>query len=307
MRTLLVLAVGFLSSCQSAGDSAEPSQGNYAALESAESTRDEFSVAPPPPEPPPEPPPPAGAEAEVSDRAPAAAPSPAPARVLVRTAELRLRVRDYDAARDAVIREVRAAGAVLAGEAEQRLAYEVRNTFTIRVPAARLDTLLEALAGLGEEVVERRVTVDDVTEQAVDLAARLRARRAVEARYVVLLGRANTVADVVAVEAKLAEVREAIEVADGLQRSLRDRVALSTVSLTITEASPTGLTDGPGFASRLGDAVGAGWRGLLGLLVGLVALWPLALTVPLGVVAWRRLRRSVLARRRPAPPDAGGA
>ena len=281
MRMLLVLAVGILSACQSASD-AEPSQ-----VEVAESAQDDLSVASPPAEGP----------LEIADPAraasgPAARDTPAPApRVLIRTADLRLRVRDYDDARRAVAATARRMGAFVAGEAEQRLPYEVTNTLTLRVEAARFDTLMEALAALGEEVVERRVSVADVTEQAVDLESRLRARRAVEARYVEILGRSGTIEDVLAVEARLAETREAIELAEGQLRGLRDRVALSTITLTISEESPTGITDGPGFFSRLGAAFGTGWDGLLGLVVGLVALWPLALIVPLVVWLWRRVRR----------------
>ena len=174
MRMLLVLAVGILSACQSASD-AEPSQ-----VEVAESAQDDLSVASPPAERPLEIADPARA---TSGSAARDTPAPAP-RVLIRTADLRLRVRDYDDARRAVAATARRMGAFVAGEAEQRLPYEVTNTLTLRVEAARFDTLMEALAALGEEVVERRVSVDDVTEQAVDLESRLRARRAVEARFV---------------------------------------------------------------------------------------------------------------------------
>ncbi len=287
MRTLLVFFALALSSCQSAGDVGEAEQVATASIESAQ---DEVSVsasavpamAPPPP----------ARAADGTPAQPAGASTPVPApRVLIRTADLRLRVRDYDDARRAVAATARRMGAFVAGEAEQRLPYEVTNTLTLRVDAARFDTLMEALAGLGEEVVERRVSVDDVTEQAVDLESRLRARRAVESRYVEILGRSGTIEDVLAVEARLAETREAIELAEGQLRGLRDRVALSTITLTISEESPTGISDGPGFFSRLGAAFGTGWDGLLGLVVGLVALWPLALIVPLAVWLWRRVRR----------------
>lgn len=283
-RAWIVLAL-LLSACQSGDESAEDSAGTvaHAAMDQTETAQDASGPAP----------------------APAAAPAaataggrrPAP-RVLVRTAAMRLDVRDYDAARRAALATARRLGALVSGEDEQRMAYEVSNTLTIRVDAARFDSLLDAMAGLGS-VTSRSVAVEDVTEQAVDLDARLRARRAVEARYVEILARANSVEDVLAVEKQLAETRVEIEVADGQLRALRDRVALSTLRLTLAEQSPTGLADGPGFASRLGGAFGTGWDGLLGLLVGMVALWPLAFLVPLGVWLWRKVRR-----RRPARGDA---
>lgn len=293
MRSLLVGLFVLCSACQSASDSAPsaPSEAVYADVQ-----QEATASAPS-----------AGASAVASplarqpDAPPGAAPdatpdaatptAPASARVFIRDADLRLRVDDYDAARRAALAAAQSARAVVAGEAEQRYAYSVTNTLTIRVEAARFDSLMEALAAIGKEVVERRVTVEDVTAQNADLEARLRARRAVEARYLDILGRAGRVEDVLAVERQLAETREAIEVAEGQMRGLRDRVSLSTITLTLSEESATGITDGPGFVSRLADAFGTGWDVFLGLLVGLVALWPLLFLVPLGVWAWRAIRR----------------
>ncbi len=280
MRALLFGVLVLCSACQSASDSAstEMAQVAYADVQ-----QEAAGSAP------------AGGASAASPSAPqpdAASPVvPAAGRVFIRDADLRLRVDDYDAARRAALAAARRARAVVAGEAEQRYAFSVTNTLTIRVEAARFDSLMEALAAIGTEVVERRVTVEDVTAQNADLEARLRARRAVEARYLDILGRAGRVEDVLAVERQLAETREAIEVAEGQLRGLRDRVALSTITLTLSEESATGITDGPGFLSRLADAFSTGWDGLLGLLVGLVALWPLAFLVPLGVWAWRAVRR----------------
>ena len=234
-----------------------------------------------------------------SVRGPAGTPARAPtSRSLVRTADVRVDVRDYARAREQALAVAGRMGAVVSGENEQRTSYEVSNTLTLRVDAARFDSLIAAVAGLGE-VTSRNVSVEDVTEQAVDLAARLRARRAVEARYIEILGRADSVEDVLAVERQLAETREEIERADAQLRDIRDRVALSTLRLTLLERSATGIADGPGFGARLADAFGSGWEGILGLLVGLVALWPLVFIVPLAVWLWHRARR-VLARRRVA-------
>lgn len=235
--------------------------------------------------------------------------------ILIRTADLSFRVDDYGEAAAAVPQIVRQFDAYLAGEQEDRTGYRVSNTFQIRVAAADFDSLLAALAPLAAEVESRRVSVDDVTEEYVDVEARLNARRAVEAQYVTLLGRAGSIEDILAVQERLAQVREQIESAEGRLRFLRDRAALSTITLTLFEASPTGISDGPGFFSRLADAFGDGWEALLGLVVALVAVWPLWLLVGLGVLGWRAFRRrypDALRSRRPplrrapareAPPE----
>ena len=298
MRTLLVFAVVFRSSCQSADEppdsAAELSQVAYADIEASQGELSASGVAAMAPAIAPAPASPdRSASAAATPSATASAAEQTATRLFVRTARLGIRVGDYEAARRKVGVTARRMGALVAGESEQRLPDEISNTLTIRVDAARFDTLLDALAAVGEEVTDRNVTVDDVTEQSADLESRLRARRAVAARYEAILGRTGSIDDVLAVEQRLGETREQIEIAEGQLRGLRDRVALSTITLTIAEPLPGRVVErptGPGVAARLGAAFESGWDALLGLAVGLVALWPLALLVPVGVLAWRRLQ-----------------
>ena len=218
--------------------------------------------------------------------------------VLLRRAELSMRVEDYAEAAAALPALVSGFDAYMAGEREWRSPQRVSNTYTIRVASAEFDALLAAVAGLASEVEARTVTVDDVTEEFVDLEARLRARRAVEERYVALLARADKVTDVIAVQQQLAQVREEIERAEGRMRYLADRAAMSTVEVTLYETTPAGLAGGPSLLHDLGAAFAGGWRGLLGALVFAVAVWPLWIVLALGLYAVRRARRA----RYPAPP-----
>lgn len=224
--------------------------------------------------------------------------------VLIRRASLDVRVDDYEEATEAIPQIVGQFDAYFAGEQARRTERRVSTTYTIRVAAAQFDSLLAALTEVADVVTERQVTVDDVTEEYVDVEARLRARRAVEAQYVTLLGRASSVEDVVAVQEKLADVREEIESAEGRLRFLRDRAAFSTITLTVYERSTSGGLAGPGLGSRLADAFGNGWQALLSAIVGVVTLWPLWLFLGLLVVAWRAFRRrypDALRSRRPPP------
>ena len=221
--------------------------------------------------------------------------------VLIRRAELFLRVRDYAEAAAEVPRIVGRFDAYLAGEQEYRHSYRVSNTYTIRVASAQFDSLLAALDTLAVAVEQRTINVDDVTEEFVDAEARLRARRAVEAQYLQLLGRANDVEDVLAFQSQLAQVREEIERAEGRLRFLQNRVAMSTISLTIFDESPAGFASGPGFLRRIGDAFAGGWDTLLESVVVVVALWPLWLLVALVLLA-RRLWRQRNPAGNPATP-----
>ena len=218
------------------------------------------------------------------------APVDAPAdRLLVRTASLTLRADDHAEAVAQARALAAAADGFVGDEQSQRYAGRVETTLTIRAPASRFDTLMAALAALPGEVESRSVSVDDVTRQVADVEARLRARRAAEDQFVAILGRAGSIEDVLAVQTQLQRVREEIESAEAQLRAVRDQLALSTIRLTVFEASAAGITAGPGFFARAGRAAAAGWNGLLELVLALVAVWPLVLGV--GALAWLVLRR----------------
>lgn len=220
---------------------------------------------------------------------------PAPSeRLLLRTASLRIRAEDHA---EAVVRSralVDALGGFVGNESSQRYADRVETTLSLRVPSPQFDTLLAALSSIDGEVDSRTVSVDDVTRQVADIEARLGAKRAAEAQYLELMGRSGSIEDVLAVQLRLQQVREEIESAEAQLRAVRDQVSLSTINLTVYEASAAGITSGPGFFAQAWRAVANGWDGLLELLLGLLTIWPLFL-FGAGVVwllrRWRSRRR----------------
>jgi hypothetical protein len=101
---------------------------------------------------------------------------------------------------------------------------------TVRVPADTYKAALERLSALGQ-VVERELQALDVTEEYVDLEARLNNARNVRKRFEALLERAETTDDAVIVERELGRVTEEIERLEGKLALLRNRVAFSTISV----------------------------------------------------------------------------
>ena len=220
----------------------------------------------------------------------ASQPDAAPARrLLIRTARVRLRADDH---LDAVARArqlVAAADGFVGNEDSQRYADRVETTLALRVPNAGFDALLSALTALPGEVESRSVDVQDVTRQVADVSARLETKRAAEAQYRALLSRSGSIEDVLAVQTRLQQVREEIESTEAQLRALRDQVALSTIHLTVFEASAAGITAGPGFFARAGRSVANGWEGVLEVTLGLLTLWPFLLL--LGGLVWLTRRR----------------
>lgn len=63
---------------------------------------------------------------------------------------------------------------------------------------------------------------------------------------------------------------------------LRDEVSLSTITLTVFEASAAGITSGPGFFAQAGRALARGWDAAAEFILVMLTLWPFLLGGRLG-------------------------
>jgi hypothetical protein len=176
-------------------------------------------------------------------------PKLAPRVVVVRTAELRLTAHNFDTLRADLDRIVLQFGGHIAELNVTSPSGESRSlTAVLRVPAPQLDAFLGELRKLGRVDSESQ-RGDEVTQQSVDLDARLANARHTEQRLIeILRTQTGKLADVLAVEEKLAEVRGNIEQAEAEQKSLNNRVTLATVSLNAGEDYRNPLS------TSLGDA-----------------------------------------------------
>jgi Domain of unknown function (DUF4349) len=228
-----------------------------------------------------------------TDDARSAASDPAPSadvvgRDVVRTAQLTLQVADPTAAG----RGVRSAIAATGGFVAEEQADTTGTWLVVRVPAAGLDRLVDDLAATGT-VLSRSGRVEDATEQVVDLDSRVSTQRASVTRVRALLAQATSIGDVVAVESELARREADLDSLERRLAALRDRVALSTLTVELRGA-PLPPPDGP--TPGFGVGLGAGWTGLkvVGAALATAAgfLLPflpvVAVAAAVGWAVWRR-------------------
>ncbi|MEM0980650.1 MAG: DUF4349 domain-containing protein [Cyanobacteria bacterium P01_H01_bin.58] len=155
----------------------------------------------------------------------------------------------------------------------------------LRVPQSNLENVLEELRTLGT-VQEQSITAEDVSNQLVDLQARVRNLRKSEEALLDIMDRSGAVADVLEVARELSTVREAIERTDAQFQNLQNQVAYSTISLTLvskTVAVPT--------AEPIRETLGETWQtantAVRGLSVALLQLllWLLVFSPYVGMLA----------------------
>lgn len=105
-------------------------------------------------------------------------------------------------------------------------------SLTVRVPAQSFKTALSSLETLGT-VTYRNIEGEDVTEQFIDVEARLKNKIVLRDRLKQLLEKANEVKDILAIETELNRVQADIDSMEGRIKSLRGKVEYSTLSLNL--------------------------------------------------------------------------
>jgi len=206
-------------------------------------------------------------------------------------------------------------GFVVASEAKQRnaegqLKPETTVTITIRVPAARFDAVVSELRGAGSRVAHDKVTAQDVTEEYIDLEARIRAKQALESQFMEIMKQARTVQDALEVQRQLSDVRAEIERLEGRRRFLENQTSLSTITVTIQP--PTQMVSSTGFFYSIkrafADGLDVAAMITLGLVRVAVALLPVLIFLVLPIILVVRYlirraeRRTPLQRAPQAPP-----
>jgi hypothetical protein len=140
-------------------------------------------------------------------------------------------------------------GYVSASNLHQSSNNVLQGNVTIRVPSERYQETLAALRALALRVEREESHSQDVTEEFIDLEARLSNLQAGEEAMQKLLGERQQVAeisDIAAVQQKLAEIRGQIEQTEGRLRYLTDQATLSTINIElIPEALPPTPTPTP--------------------------------------------------------------
>jgi len=200
--------------------------------------------------------------------------------MIARWATIRIVAKRFDDVRPAVDRILRDVKG-FAGRIDATAARGASRTLnaTLRVPASALDATLASIKQLGQVVSESQGG-DDVTEQVVDVAARLANARHTESRLTqVLRERTGKVSDVLEAEREIARVREQIERLDAERTNLDRRVTYATVTLEITEEPKAAIDMGPlPVTARLRNAFVDGIRlaveNLLGLSLTLLNVIP---------------------------------
>ena len=147
-----------------------------------------------------------------------------------------------------------------------------QGTLAIKVPADKYEDLISEVSGIGK-VMNQNINANDITEEYIDLEARLKTQKELEERLLKLLAdKTARLTDVVEVEQKLASVRQVIESIDGKMRFMRNQSEMSTLTLSLYEPAILTTSSGGGFFYELGQGIKKGLSGFTNILAGMITI-----------------------------------
>lgn len=193
-------------------------------------------------------------------------------RKVIYTSQLSLQVEDLDRFHERLEERLQALGGYLAqasisGQERGRR----QGSFSLRVPAAQFEPLLTEIKNLGTVERENR-SANDVTQEYIDLDARLANLKRQEERLAEILKQARNVNEVLQVEKELGRTRGEIESLSGRLKYLKNQIDFSTVNINATETGPAPTQiAASGWSHMGGKLAGALTQNLTRLLNGLAA------------------------------------
>jgi hypothetical protein len=169
--------------------------------------------------------------------------------------------------------------------------------YTLRVPQGQLQPFVKEIAAIPDVIVrQRNISAQDVTEEFIDINARLENMQRHETRLREILAKANTVDEILKVEKELAAVRTQIESVTARLKTMTSRIEMSTVNLRISEVTLATESNYGGKIMRVvrDSIVGAG-DVVLYLIAFVIIASPLVLIIGIGIWYYRRKKKLNLA------------
>jgi Flp pilus assembly protein TadB len=120
-------------------------------------------------------------------------------------------------------------------------------------------------------VLVETIKGQDVTEEFIDIEARLKTKKALEEQFLEIMKRGNTVQDALNVQRELSNVRGEIEQIEGRKRFLENQTSFSTLKIRLQP--PTAFSpNSAGFFYQLGEAISRGFGAAMNFMLVLVTM-----------------------------------
>jgi type IV secretory pathway TrbD component len=208
-------------------------------------------------------------------------------RKIIKTGYMTLVVKDVEQSLDEISAIAGKLGGFVVSSSKSGDEDSVRGNMAIRVPAEKYDEAITELRAIAVQVPDESTDTQDVTEEYIDLTARLSSLEATEAQYLELLKKAETVEDILNVQQALSNIRQDIESLKGRIQYIERTSDMSLININIREEATfqeKGWEAGEIFKSAVRALVAIG-QFLGSAIIYIVVI--LAIPAIIGIAIWQ--------------------
>ncbi len=164
---------------------------------------------------------------------------------IIKNADLRFETKSLDTTATTISIAIKKYRGLLQNDTQAKEYNELRRTMTVRLPSENFEAFVADISKGISYFDKRDISADDVTEEYIDVEARMKAKKVLEERYYDMLRKATKVEDMLSIEQQISAIRQEIDAAEGKLRYIRSRVSMSTVTIAFYKVTETngGVTE----------------------------------------------------------------
>ncbi|MGP1415588.1 MAG: DUF4349 domain-containing protein [Treponema sp.] len=185
-------------------------------------------------------------------------------------------------------------GAYINNENESSYERRLEQYLVVKIPKGAFDDFINDLASGVKHINNKHIDIQDVTEEFIDITARLKVKKDAEQTYLRLLNTAKSVRDVLDIQNQIQDLRSEIEAIEGRLRYLEYAVNYSTLNISMYQIISAGnITPTVSFFAKVFSSIKDGLNMFLDVIVAILNLWVfIVLTVViLLLIKWKFFRR----------------
>jgi|SRR6218665_287153 len=211
---------------------------------------------------------------------------------IIKSGNLRYQTDDLDKTYKQIYAAVKKYKASIKNDSQYNDGDGLSRNLNIRIPNENFDVFISEISKGISYFDQKEISSEDVTEEYIDIASRIKTKKVLEERYYELLKKANKVSEMLEIEKQLSEIREEIEAKEGRLNYLQNKVSMSTLNISFYKPVAQGQKATVSYGGRIGNAIVSGFNGISNFFISLLGIWPVIVTlVVLFVLIRKRFKR----------------
>lgn len=213
---------------------------------------------------------------------------------LIKESYLVFETSDIDKTYNNIVAVIKTYNGYIQDDSADKNQYRTSRRLIVRVPTSNFQETIDGVSKNVDYFDSKHTTLKDVTEEFIDLEARLKAKKELENRYLELLKKAKNVKELLEVERELSHIREEIEAKEGRLKYLQDKVSLSTINIEFYKTNSESKVT-KSYGSKMWNAIVSGFDGLSSFFLGILYIWPFIIIL---IIAFFLIRKWINKRRK---------